>query len=417
MRYLRITNDRQLRQWCRGLSRAESVAFDTEFVSEHTYRPVLCLVQMAAGGQLAVIDAMAVEDLTPFWEAVAEPGRQTIVHAGRGEVEFCLRAIGRRPAGLVDVQIAAGLVGIEYRAAYATLTSKLLDEPSTRRETRTDWRRRPLTRRQIEYALDDVRYLHRIHEALEARLVRLGRRDWLAEEMAAWQDEVERSLSEQRWRRVSGGSGLDPRQLAVVRELWRWREGEAARRNKPARRVLRDDLIIELARRGTADPGRIRAVRGLERGDLRRRLDEIAACVDRGLTLPEKDCPQVVRRPPEPKHSVLGQLLFSALGGICRQAQLAPGLVGTPADVRELIAYRASHRSGISASPSSGQDGGRRRKPPRLARGWRAELVGRLFDDLLAGKMAIRIAEPASENPLVFERVKTEGTEREDRGG
>jgi ribonuclease D len=397
--YQKITTDRQLQEYCRELARAESIALDTEFVSEHTYRPVLCLVQVAAQRQLAVIDAMALEDLTPFWEAVAQPGHITIVHAGRSELEFCLQAIGRRPAGLFDVQIAAGLVGVEYPAAYGTLVFKLLGEGPQRHETRTDWRRRPLARRQIDYALDDVRYLHAIYDALRSELGRLGRLAWLEEEMAAWQEEIERGLAEERWRRISGGSRLDGRRLAIVRELWRWREAEAQRRDQPSRRVLRDDLIVELAKRGTADLRRISAVRGLERGDLRRRLQEIAACIQRALALPEEQCPRPDRRQPQPKHCVLGQLLFAALGSICRHAQLAPNLVGTPGDIRALIAYRTG----------GGGDGHRR--PPGLAQGWRAELVGRLFDDLLAGKTAIRIAEPTSDHPLVFEPVD-KGTPR-----
>ena len=393
MHYQNITTEGQLREFCRDLPRHEAIAFDTEFVSEHTYQPVLCLIQVAAGQQLAVIDAMAMDDLSPFWEAIAEPGHETIVHAGRGEVEFSLQTIGRRPAGLFDVQIAAGLAGMEYPAAYSKLIGKLLGTPTQKHETRTDWRRRPLSQRQIEYALDDVRHLGPLRDNLHATLKRLGRLDWLAEEMDSWQDEVQRSFTQERWRRVSGNSGLDRRSLAIVRELWRWREAEAQRRNKPVRRVLRDDLIVELARRRSADPKRIRAVRGLERGDLRRRLDEIAAAIRRGLELPEADCPQAIRRERSPQYSVLGQFLFSALGSICRRSQLAPSLVGTPSDIRELIAFRTT-----AVAEGSGS-----RKVPKLATGWRAEFVGRLFDDLLAGKRAVRIEDPTSNHPLVIE--------------
>lgn len=397
MHYQSITTDRQLQQCCRELSQSQSIAFDTEFVSEHTYRPVLCLVQVAAADQLTLIDALAIDDLTPFWEVIAADGHETIVHAGRGEIEFCLQAVGRPPAGLFDVQIAAGLVGVEYPAAYSSLIVKLLGEARQKHETRTDWRRRPLSRRQIEYALDDARYLHPIRDELHARLQRLGRLGWLADEMAAWQHGVERAASQERWRRVSGNSGLERRRLAIVRELWLWREAEAQRRNQPVNRVLRDDLIVELARRQTADVKRIGAVRGLERGDLRRRLDEIAACIRRALDLPEEQCPQTIRRQRPPQPSVLGQFLFSALGSVCRQAQLAPNLVGTPNDIRDLVAYRTGQTTAVGG------------KPPRLAQGWRAEFVGRLFDDLLAGKTAIRITDPTSDHPLVFEKTPGSG--------
>ena len=396
--YQHITTDRQLQDYCRDLAGCRTIAFDTEFVSEHTYRPVLCLIQVSGDGNLAVIDALEIGDLKPFWEVLAQPGHETIVHAGRGEVEFSLPAIGRSPAALFDVQIAAGLAGGDYPAGYSTLIAKVLGETSVKHETRTDWRRRPLSRRQIEYALDDARYLPAIRDKLHDKLRQLGRLDWLAEEMAIWQENIEQAFAQERWRRVSGNSGLDRRRLAVVRELWRWREAEAQRRDVPVRRVLRDDLIVELARRKTDDVKRISAVRGLERGDLRRRLDEIAGSIRRALDLPDDECPERIRRQRTPQLSVLGQFLFSALGSICRQAHLAPSLVGNPSDIRDLIAYRTEQDNGNPARRKPP-----RLAPPRLARGWRAEFVGRLFDDLLAGKKSIRIADPKSDHPLVFE--------------
>jgi len=386
-----ITTDAELREYCRELGRASQIALDTEFVSERTYRPVLCLIQVAHDGRLVLLDPLAIHDLTPFWTALSQPGHETVVHAGRGELEFCLRAVGRPAAGVFDVQIAAGLVGVEYPAGYNTLISRLLGETANKNETRTDWRRRPLSQRQIEYALDDIRHLPAVRDILHGRLQALGRFGWLEEEMASWQEEIQWSLSQERWRRVSGNSGLTARSLAIVRELWRWRETEAERRDRPARRVLRDDLLIELAKRQTADLKRIQAVRGLERGDLKRQLPKIAEAIERGLTLAINDLPPSTRHDSTPQLSVLSQFLFSALGSICRGAQLAPGLVGTPNDVRELIAYR----TGRTQSP----------RPPLLARGWRAEVIGQVFDDLLAGRVSIRIDDPASEAPLVLEPV------------
>lgn len=389
--YDNITTDRQLRQFCRRLAQRRSIAFDTEFVSERTYRPLLCLVQIEADGQLAMIDALAVGDMTPFWEVIAEPGHQTIVHAGRGEVEFCLQAVGRPPAELVDVQITAGLAGIEYPAGFGTLMSRLLGESTKKAETRTDWRRRPLSSRQIEYALDDVRYLPPIWEALRQRIEKLGRQAWLAEEMAAWQQRICEAFTQERWQRVSGNSGLSSRSLAVLRELWRWREAEAQRRDCPVRRVLRDDLMVELARRKTASLKRIQAVRGLDRGDLKRQLPRIAECIQRALELPEADCPKTMHRGRMAQLSELGQFLYAALASLCRQGHLSPGLVGTPSDIRELISYRI--------------DADRHRQPPSLARGWRAEFIGRSLDDLLAGKATIRIVDPLADHPLVVEPI------------
>jgi ribonuclease D len=389
LNYRRITTADELEQYCRTLAGCPTIALDTEFVSEHTYRPVLCLIQVAAGGELAAIDPLALENVKPFWEALAAPGHVTILHAGRSEVEFSLRAVGCAPAGLFDVQLAAGLAGGEYPAGYNSLVSKILGRKLRKHETRTDWRRRPLSKRQIDYALQDVLYLHDLYEALQTRLQDRERAAWMQEEMESWLHGVERSISHERWRRISGQAGLDRRELAILRELFHWREDEAKRRDQPVRRVLRDDLIVELARRQSADPQRIGAVRGMERGDLRKRLPQLAACVQRGLDVPEEELP--VRTPGDqlPQLSVLGQLLFAALGSICRQADLAPALVGTPNDIRELIVHRAHKLQS--------------KKIPRLARGWRAEFVGRLFEDLLDGKLSIRIVDADSDAPLAFE--------------
>jgi ribonuclease D len=395
VQYRNITNDEELQQYCRELADHPTAAFDTEFVSEHTFRPVLCLIQVAAEGELAVIDPLSIDDLTPFWNTLAAEGRTTIVHSGRSEAEFSVHSIGCPPAGLFDVQIAAGLIGVEYPAGYGNLLSKVLGLRVKKHETRTDWQRRPLSKKQIEYALLDALHLEPLHETLKKRLAELGRLEWMEEEMTTWKADLEKALSHERWRRVSGNSGLDARALAILRELYQWREREAHRRNQPARRVLRDDLLIELAKRGTADPKQIQAVRGMERGDLMRRLDALSACITKALELPEEDCPQKIALDQMPQLSVLGQFLFAALGSLCRESQLAPALVGTPSDIRELIAQR-THQV-------------KSKKTSRLAKGWRAHFVGELFEELLEGKIAVRVTAPAEESPLSFERTKKKG--------
>jgi len=390
--HIEINSDGALRDYCRRLASSSPVGLDTEFVSEYSYRPLLCLVQSVdQTGQMAMIDALAIEDMSPFWETIAGGDREIIVHAGRGDMEFCLHATGRLPSNVFDVQIAAGLAGIEYPASYNSLITKALGVKPSKHETRTDWRRRPLSSRQITYAMDDVRHLMLLWSTLAERIESLGRTDWFREEMAAWLAQIEHALTQERWHRVSGNSGLDRRSRAVLRELWRWREKEAARRDKPVRRVLRDDLMVELAKRKTADLKRIRTVRGLERGDLQRHLSAIAEHIHRALELPEEDCPGRVATESVPQLSVLGQFLFSALGSVCRQRGLSPSLVGTPSDVRELVVYRLH---------------GRKDHPPALAQGWRAEVVGRLFDDLLSGNMAVRIADADSEHPLAFDTIE-----------
>ncbi len=393
--HLTITTQSELLDFCQRLFEVEWIAMDTEFVSEDSYRPELCLVQVAYPDGMALIDTIAIEDPTPFWKVLAEGNHETIVHAGRGDLEFCLRSVHQRPKHLLDTQVAAGLIGIEYPIGLRNLILKVVGERSKKHETRTDWRRRPLSDRQIQYALDDVRHLREIADYLHDRLEALDRDVWLREEMERWQDEVERSIQQERWRRLSGSSGMDRRSLALARELWRWREAEAERRNTPARRVLRDDLLVELAKRQTSDPKRIRAVRGFERRNLVRMIPEIAECIAQALEIPETEWPTKTAAESKPQLSVLGQFLFSALGSVARESQLAPSLVGGPNDVRDLINFRTGIR--------------RHGQPPSLSLGWRAELVGNLFDDLLSGKIAVRVDNPASDHPLVFDPVNGQG--------
>ena len=319
---------------------------------------------------------------------MASAGHTTVVHAGREEFRFCRRSSGARPANLFDIQIAAGLIGLDYPAAYGTLLQKLLGESLGKGETRTNWRRRPLHKRQLDYALQDVVYLEPLYDRIVAKLDEMGRRGWLEDELVAWQDQQEQEETTERWRRVSGISGLSRRQLAILHELWRWRDTQARARDIPSRQVLRDDLMLELARRASDDEQQIRAVRGMDWRKLQRSIPEIAECITRGLNLPDEHCPSSGPKTPRPQYSLLGQFLATAVNSMARAAHVAPGLIGSVQDVRDLIAHHLGH---------GGQD------VPALAQGWRSEVVGQVVDRLLDGDLAIRITDPNSNQPLSFE--------------
>jgi len=388
-----ITTSSQLAALVERLAGHSHVAFDTEFVSEHTYRSQLCLIQVAAPGTLAVIDTLKVPELDPFWRLLTEPGRTTVVHAGREEMGFILHAIKARPSSLFDVQVASGLVDHDYPAGYASIVRRFLNLPTNKGETRTDWRQRPLTPAQLEYALDDVRHLEQLWRKLDGKLAASGRTDWMRDEMQAWQNDVEESFIRKRWRRVSGLSGLSRRELAIARELWHWRDSVAESRDMPPKRVLRDDLLVELCKRKSADERQISAIRGMQRSDLRHILGGLSEAIRRGLELPEEECPGGERhRAPPPQLAVLGQFLATAVAGVCRQMHLAPALVGTSSDMRDLLAYKLGY--------FDDEDD----RPPLLATGWRADVVGALVDDLLAGRASLRIGDVRSNDPLVIDR-------------
>ena len=391
MQYETITSAAALKDFCAALRTANVIAFDTEFVSEDTFRPQLCLIQVAISDRLAIIDPLEIEDVSPFWKALTEGQHITVAHAAREEFLFCWRSMEQRPSKLMDTQIAAALIGMEYPASYSGLLSKLLGVQLAKGETRTDWRRRPLSSRQLDYARHDVLHLQDLADRLQERLTQLGRASWLTAEMESWQTRLEEFEQGEQWHRVSGSANLRPRSLAIVRELWRWRRSEAEQRNQPAKRILRDDLIGELARQQTADLQRIRAVRGMNFRGAQKHQQAIAQSIQQALEIPDSECPKRPSRRSSRSHlTLLTQFLSTALGSICRQSQVAPSLVGNSQDIQELVKFHLDSKR-VSADL------------PALATGWRAEIVGQAINDLLTGKYALRIKDPHSDHPLVLE--------------
>ncbi len=165
MPHLTVTNTEELQSLIDRLHDAPVIAFDTEFISENNYRPKLCLVQIAAGNTHALVDPLSSGDLAPLWELFCDGRREIVVHACRSEMEFCFRAIGKMPARLFDVQLAAGFLGCDYPGGYGSLLEYFLKVKLPKAESRTVWDKRPLTALQIDYALGDVQYLQRLAES------------------------------------------------------------------------------------------------------------------------------------------------------------------------------------------------------------------------------------------------------------
>jgi ribonuclease D len=380
-----LTDQSQFDEFCDHVHHAGVVAFDTEFLSEFTYRPELCLLQFATPERSVAVDPFEVRDLSRWWTLMADPGLQVIVHGGREEVRYCLRYAGARPGKLYDVQIAEGLQCRGFPLNYSALVARVLGERTQGKETRTDWRKRPLTDRQISYAIEDVQHLLQIWERQCQTLTSRGRRDWAEAECLRFVDDIEQEPHRENWRKLPGIQSLSSRELAIARELYAWREREAAERDKPARKILRDDLIIELAHRQPADVADLLATRDMNRSDYRR--EHVSR---RALDLSNDQLPKPRHNEKDQDEQILAQLLNIALANRCAQLEIALGLVGTTADLKHLVRWHVyGDRSG---------------EPPRLTQGWRAEVCGDLLADVLAGKITIRVSDPQSEHPLTFER-------------
>ena len=393
-KHLLIEDQAAFDELCEHIRSAGIVAFDTEFVSEHTYLPELCLLQLATPERSVAVDPFRVLDLSAWWEIMADDATTIIVHAGREEIRFCLNLGERRPQRLVDTQLAEGLRSTTYPVGYESLVSRLLGLNLGQHQTRTDWRRWPLSPEQLEYAVDDVRHLIDVWKKQQASLKRLKRLDWAEAEFTRLIDELETERTDESWRRLGGLQKMRPRQLAVARELFQWREREATSKNQPMRRVLRDDLIVDLALRQPKTAEAVLATRDMNRPSYKKHASELAACITRCLALTETQLPKPLPVPESSSEDhILSKLLQIVLANRCAELKVALSLVGTTADLKSLVRSLSKKNS--------------KEPPPRLAQGWRAEVCGDLLADVLNGKVRFLVGDRDSEHPLVFEKIET----------
>ncbi len=380
-----VTHPDQLAACCAHLAERRLFGFDTEFVGEDSYRPHLCLIQVATTERLFLIDPLSAGPLDAFWQQVVDPANRVIVHAGREEVRLCHLAIGKIPANLVDLQLAAGLVGLVYPIGHGSLVNQLLGIQLCKMETLTEWRERPLTRQQIRYAFDDVRFLLPLWQRLEADLRGLDRLGWAEEEFGRLTVHAtnEEAIVE-KWRKLRGLGSLDRLRLAVVRELFRWREERAAQLNRPPRTLIRDDLLIEIARRNPRRERDLEVIRGLPR----KNLDALVAVVERARALPPEEMPRAIEREQDPPQlGLAGDVLSAVLNDFCTRRRLASNLAATGNDIKLLIRARMQGRS---LEPDASL----------LAQGWRRNHVLPELEGVLNGKRVVRIADLRREAPL-----------------
>jgi ribonuclease D len=388
--YRLIDTEEQLPALVEAIEAADLVGMDTEFVAEDCYRPDLCLLQISTREEVFIVDPRALSDLRRVWELLVETGRTVVVHAGREEILFAYRATGKAIPKLFDVQLALGMLGGEYPASYGKLLQRMLGASVPKGETRTDWRKRPLSTAQLDYAALDVLHLPQLFDRLSDELRRLSRLQWLEDELERKQANLIETQEQEGWYRMSGIQSLHGRQLAIVRELWLWRDQRAHAKNMPARRILRDDLIIELAKRGSADAKKIAHIRGLHHAGFQRFIPEISESVAVGLKaeIPVSPWNGQNKRPRPP--ALLQQFLTAAMSYLCRTHSIAPAIVGTSDDVGRLASYWLSGTELEESDPEF----------PNLLRGWRADLVGNPLFHIFSGRRGLRVQDPQDEMPL-----------------
>jgi ribonuclease D len=262
-----ITETDALAQFCAEQTGADFIAVDTEFLRDQTYWPKLCLVQVAGPTSIAAIDPLAPGiDLTPLYGLMQDPNLLKVFHAGRQDLEIFFHATGKVPAPIFDTQVAAMVCGFGESASYESLVSKLAKAAVDKSSRFTDWAYRPLTERQLIYALDDVIHLRTVYARLFEQLAKTGRETWLEGDMAILSDPgIYRLEPAESWRRLKLRNPK-PRTLAALKALAAWRETEAQKRDMPRGRILRDEALIELASHLPTTTAQLARTRGLPGG-------------------------------------------------------------------------------------------------------------------------------------------------------
>lgn len=336
-----ITTTQALAEFCDRLSHAPFVTVDTEFMREKTYWPQLCLVQLAGPDEAHAVDPLAPGiDLSPLFALMADAKVLKVFHAARQDLEIFLQLSNALPTPMFDTQVAAMVCGFGDSIGYEPLAAQLTQARIDKSMRFTDWSLRPLTEKQIHYALGDVTHLRGIYEKLKDLLEKNGRWSWLDGEMAELNSPgTYRVEPEDAWRRLKPRTG-NAQFLSVLREVAGWRELEARERDLPRQRIIRDEAIMEIAANHPATLDQLARTRGLGKGLVEGRMGQaILEAVARGLASPADKAPQMPDRVDLPKGlGPVVDLLKVLLKMKCDQHGVAQKLVAGSGDIDAIAA-------------------------------------------------------------------------------
>ena len=369
-----ITTTADLAQACERLAHHPFVTVDTEFLRETTYYPLLCVAQMASIEEALVIDTLAPDlDLAPFFTLMNNPQVLKVFHAARQDIEICWHMAGTIPHPLFDTQVAAMVLGYGDSIAYDQLVQRVTGDVLDKSHRFTDWSRRPLSQMQIAYAESDVTHLRDVHLALSADLEKRGRIDWVFEEMSVLTSpDTYRFEPEHAWERLRSRV-RKPKDLAVLMEVAAWREREAQTRDIPRGRVLRDEVVADIAVQAPTSIERLGSLRSLPKGFERSRWGEaIIAAVKTGLARDPKTLPRLERpRPASNGASATIELLKVLLRMTSERHGVAAKVIATSEDLDRIAADDNAEVAAL--------------------KGWRRELFGEKALALKHGQLALAV--------------------------
>ncbi|MCL2680037.1 MAG: ribonuclease D [Coriobacteriia bacterium] len=356
---------------------AKVVAIDTEFMREKTYYPQLCLLQIAADDQVFLIDPLPQQlDLFPLARLWTDSSIVKVFHAGIQDLQILFDACGVAVRSYFDTQDAATLIGLPEQIGYAALVKRLLDVDLDKADSFTDWSRRPLSPAQLDYATQDVTWLLRLYPVILEKLAALGRLFWLDEEFdQRCRPEVLSIDVGSVYLRLKRVSSLKPQQLAVAREVAAWREMQAMRKNIPKRWLLSDEAVLDIARRAPTSEAGLASLRGVG-PNLKHSLSDIVRAVKAGKDCPADAWPQLIerRKLSGDEHAAL-ELMTAIVRKCAAENLLASSVLASRSVLEDYLTCRSDDCV--------------------IMQGWRKDLIGNQLERLLAGKLALRLADGA----------------------
>ncbi len=371
-----ITTQEQLTSYCSQIENCQWLAIDTEFVREKSYYHHLGLIQVSGNGLCAAIDPIAVKNLDCLMEVFKKKSVLKVFHAGKQDLEILNRLCGMAISPVFDTQVAASLLGWGSQISFAKVVQKTISKKIYKTETYTDWCRRPLSTNQIEYALDDVRYLAPVYENLLGHLKKANRLEWLQDEFSPLEDSKNYDLPDPRkqYMRIKNFRNLRPRNLAVLIELSAWRELEARKRDCHPRSIMRDEPLLEIARILPKDSSAMESIRGLHQKEVHKSGEMILDAIERGKKIPEDEIP----KSPEIKNYSTQPGVEELLAAYVQMRAVELKIEATVLADRKLI-----HDIVLRFEQNEPLDGN------SLFYGWRNELIGKTVLEILNGKKGL----------------------------
>jgi len=368
-----ITTQEALSHAIRRMCAEAVIAVDTEFIREKTYYPQLCLIQIAFGDEVVLIDPLSDIDLLPLRDIMCNPAILKVFHSGQQDLEILYRLFKEPVGPIFDTQVASALMGMADQASYGTFIRTILGHELEKGSSFSVWSRRPLTSSQIQYAQDDVVYLLQAYPIVKEKLEEMGRLSWLDGEFAYRQTSAYVADIDPReaYRQLKRISTLNPRQMAIAREIAAWRQEQAIRKNRPRRHILPDESVVEIARKQPSTPADLENVRGLSTSVIKN-AQQIISAVRAGKRVPNNELPYSAL----PDKSIIeieasAQLARALVYRRAKEHQIAPAVLASQHMIEEFV--RTPDESA------------------QLMKGWRKMLIGEELLDLINGKIALSI--------------------------